>query len=149
MKNIDALFADYAAYHRNAANKVCHRIGIPMIVFSLLGMLSHLVFLREPFRLDAAIVLIVVAQIVYFRLHVALAFAMLVPILAMYAGSLFVPLTVHIGLFVAGWVFQFYGHAVHEKRNPAFATNLIHLLIGPLWVLNDVVRIVRPQATAT
>ena len=48
-----------------------------------------------------------------------------------------------ITLFVAGWIFQFIGHGVYEKRQPAFFRNLVHLLIGPLWILNDVVPVVR------
>jgi uncharacterized membrane protein YGL010W len=41
---------------------------------------------------------------------------------------------VSIGLFVLGWVFQFVGHYVYEKKSPAFARNLVHLLVGPLWI---------------
>jgi uncharacterized membrane protein YGL010W len=44
------------------------------------------------------------------------------------------PVPVSIGLFVLGWVFQFVGHYVYEKKSPAFARNLVHLLVGPLWI---------------
>ena len=46
-------------------------------------------------------------------------------------------------LFVVGWIFQFVGHSVYEKRSPAFLTNALHLLVGPLWILNDVVHVVK------
>jgi uncharacterized membrane protein YGL010W len=39
-----------------------------------------------------------------------------------------------IVLFVAGWIFQFVGHAI-EGNQPAFFRNPIYLLIGPLWIL--------------
>ena len=37
-----------------------------------------------------------------------------------------------LGLFVAGWIFQFIGHAV-EGNKPAFFSNPVYLLVGPLW----------------
>ena len=44
------------------------------------------------------------------------------------------------GLQAAGWVLQFIGHGVYEKRSPAFVRNLVHLLIGPLWILRAMAR---------
>ena len=41
MQDINALFADYAAYHQTAGNKLFHRLGIPMIMLSLIGMLTQ------------------------------------------------------------------------------------------------------------
>jgi uncharacterized membrane protein YGL010W len=38
-----------------------------------------------------------------------------------------------LGLFVAGWLFQFAGHAI-EGNQPAFFRNPIYLLVGPLWL---------------
>ncbi|MDP9107285.1 MAG: DUF962 domain-containing protein, partial [Candidatus Eremiobacteraeota bacterium] len=43
-----------------------------------------------------------------------------------------------IGAFAVGWVFQFVGHA-YEGKAPAFLTNLLHLLVGPLWVASHLV----------
>ena len=39
MPDVNALFADYASYHRTKGNKVFHRLGIPLLMLSLLGML--------------------------------------------------------------------------------------------------------------
>src|SRR5439155_19811911 len=65
MRDIGSLFVDYAAYHKTPCNKWFHRVGIPMIMLSLLGMLA-----RVPIapHIDAAIVLIVIAEIVYLML---------------------------------------------------------------------------------
>lgn len=38
-----------------------------------------------------------------------------------------------LGLFVAGWVLQFVGHAV-EGNSPAFFNNPVYLIVGPLWL---------------
>lgn len=39
-----------------------------------------------------------------------------------------------LGLFIAGWVLQFVGHAI-EGNQPAFFSNPLYLLVGPLWLL--------------
>ena len=39
-----------------------------------------------------------------------------------------------LGLFIAGWILQFVGHMI-EGNQPAFFTNPIYLLVGPLWLL--------------
>jgi uncharacterized membrane protein YGL010W len=54
---------------------------------------------------------------------------------------------VAIVLFVAGWVFQFVGHA-YEGKSPAFLTNLLHLLVGPLWVASHLVPRSRSSSSA-
>ena len=35
--------------------------------------------------------------------------------------------------FVVGWIFRFVGHAYEGKRT-TFLGNLVHLLVGPLWI---------------
>ena len=38
-----------------------------------------------------------------------------------------------------GWLAQFYGHGVHEKRSPALKDNLFQaLLIAPLFIVMEV-----------
>ena len=37
-----------------------------------------------------------------------------------------------LGLFVVGWIFQLLGH-VFERRLPAFFSNPIYLIVGPIW----------------
>ena|SRR5438552_1116569 len=144
MRDISALFADYASYHRTPGNKAFHRIGIPLIMLTLLGMLA-----RVPIapHLDAAMLLIVLAEVVYFILDWRLGAAMLVISAAFYFVGAVLPMWINIVLFVAGWVFQFVGHSVYEKRQPAFLKNALHLLIGPLWILNDVMPVV-PTSSA-
>jgi uncharacterized membrane protein YGL010W len=42
-----------------------------------------------------------------------------------------------LALFVSGWVLQFVGHAI-EGNQPAFFSNPLYLLIGPLWLLRRI-----------
>ena len=39
---LSRLFEDYGSYHRHPTNKLCHYVGIPMIVFTLVGLLWKL-----------------------------------------------------------------------------------------------------------
>ena len=145
MRDIRTQFADYATYHQTAGNKLFHRVGIPLIMLSLLGMLARLEILRVgSLRIDAAIVLIALAQIVYLRLEWRLGLAMLFISAVFYFAGAALPLSVNIVLFILGWIFQFIGHSVYEHRQPAFLTNAMHLLVGPLWILNDVMPVVKP-----
>ena len=45
--------------------------------------------------------------------------------------------------FVVGWIFQAIGHAVYEKNRPAFFKNLLHLLVGPLFLVNELLKVRR------
>jgi uncharacterized membrane protein YGL010W len=139
MRDVRSLFADYASYHQTKGNKTFHRLGIPLIMLSLIGMLAR----AGVGHVNAAVALIVVSEIVYFMLEWRLAVAMLVVSVAFYFAGAAIPLWINIALFVLGWIFQFIGHSVYEHKSPAFLTNFLHLLVGPLWILNDVVPVVR------
>lgn len=140
MQDIGVLFGDYATYHQTKGNKWFHRFGIPMIMLSGLGMLA-----RVPIapHIDAAIVLVVIAEIVYLILDWRLAALMLLVSAVFYVAGAALPMWINIALFILGWIFQFVGHAVYEKRQPAFLKNGLHLLVGPLWILNDMVHVVK------
>jgi uncharacterized membrane protein YGL010W len=146
MPNIDALFADYASYHQTAGNKFFHRLGIPMIMFSLIGMLTLVpLFTAGTVRIDAAMLLIAAATAYYFVVEWRLAIAMFVVSVLFYFVSAWLGLWINLALFILGWIFQFIGHKVYEHKNPAFFRNFVHLLVGPLWILNDVLPVRRPR----
>lgn len=148
MRSLELLFADYAWDHRTG-NPWCHRAGVPLIVFSLLGMLARIMLVSNPvFRLDGALLLIGLVTIYYFMLEWRLGSIMLAISIAMWAVGTITPAWVHIGLFVTGWVLQFFGHRVPANRQPSLARSLVHLLIGPLWILNEVVRVIQVPIVA-
>jgi uncharacterized membrane protein YGL010W len=145
MSKIQAYFDDYASHHRHPMNKVTHYIGIPMILFSLLGMLSQVVFYQPSletmpafpltlFRGDLGVLLWAAASAWYLSLDwkIGLPFSLLAA--GFYFLALPVALPIHLALFVVGWIFQGIGHAKYEKTRPAFMDNVLHLLIGPLWI---------------
>ncbi len=145
MQDVSTLFADYASYHRTAGNKFFHRLGIPMIMLTLIGMLTQLpLFTAGTVRYDAAMILIAASSAYYFVIEWRLALAMIAISIAFYFIGAAIPFWINVAVFILGWIFQFIGHKVYEHKNPAFFRNFVHLLIGPLWILNDVVHLV-PQ----
>ncbi len=144
MQTIEALFADYGSYHQTPGNKAFHRLGIPMIVFSLIGMLTEVhLFMLGGVRYDLAMIVIAAASAYYFAVEWRLALAMIAVSVLFYFLGAAVPFWINLTLFVVGWIFQFIGHKVYEHKNPAFFRNFLHLLVGPLWILNDVVPVVK------
>jgi uncharacterized membrane protein YGL010W len=134
-------FTDYAAFHGTRGNKACHYIGIPLIVVSLFALLGAIpLFTAAGFTVTAAEVLLVVSTLYYLRLDPTLAAFMLAASVVAIAIGRQIPVALAIVLFVVGWIFQFVGHYVYEKRAPAFYRNLAHLLVGPLWILAKATR---------
>ena len=143
MQDIQSLFADYAAFHRTKGNKNYHRLGIPLIMLTLIGMLARVPLLGG---VNAAMLLIALATVYYLIIEWRLALAMLAVSIAFYFLGAALPFWVNLAVFILGWIFQFIGHKVYEHKNPAFFRNFVHLLIGPLWILNDVVPVVKKTA---
>lgn len=44
------------------------------------------------------------------------------------------------GLFASGWALQFLGHYGYEKKSPSFFQDPRYLLVGPIWVLLEVLQ---------
>src|SRR5438874_11743711 len=85
MRDLGTLFGDYATHHQTKGNKWFHRFGIPLIMLGGLGMLARLAV--APY-VDAAVLLIAVAAVVYFILDWRLAVLMLIASAAFYfAGA--------------------------------------------------------------
>jgi uncharacterized membrane protein YGL010W len=136
---LQAHFSDYSAFHRTPGNKACHYVGIPMIVLSLFALLARVsLFEAGGFTFTLAEVVLVAATIYYLTLDAALAVMMLATSAILAAAGRMLPISAAVALFVLGWVFQFVGHYVYEKKSPAFFRNFAHLLVGPLWILAKV-----------
>jgi uncharacterized membrane protein YGL010W len=133
---LKAHFADYAAFHGTPGNQACHYVGIPLIVVSGFAMLSAVpLFTVGSFTVTLAEALVLAATAYYVTLDAVLAALMLAVSAVLLVVGRQIPMGIAVALFVVGWIFQFIGHYVYEKRAPAFYRNLAHLLVGPLWIL--------------
>ena len=128
---------DYATYHRDSRNKVTHYLGIPMIVLAIVCLLAR-VPLGEVggVSVDLALVVTIPVCLFYLSLNLFSGAAMTLLFALMYWTAPAIEVWLAWALFVVGWVFQFVGHKF-EGKSPAFFRNAVHLLIGPLWILND------------
>jgi uncharacterized membrane protein YGL010W len=141
MASESSLFEDYGAYHRDRRNLVCHEIGIPLIVLSIIALLRLVTLPGANPNLNLAVLAIIAAAAYYLSLGRAVRAATYVAILGMivlYLIAAYVSWPFAIGAFIVGWIFQFVGHW-YEGKSPAFLTNLLHLLVGPLWVASHLV----------
>jgi uncharacterized membrane protein YGL010W len=143
-----ALFDDYSSHHETLGNKATHIIGIPMILMTLLGMLSQLVIGdgftgSDLIRLDGGLILWGLAVIWYLMLDWRLALPFGMVALGLYFCGRHLSLEVQVAGFAVGWIIQFVGHGVFEKKRPAFLENFRHLLIGPFWVFAQLLGVLK------
>ncbi|WP_395405261.1 DUF962 domain-containing protein [Pseudoduganella sp. UC29_106] len=135
-RTIDTLLEKYSESHLNPTNEAIHCVCVPLIVFSLLG----LIWAVHPLLALAAVV---AALVYYFKLSRNFAFGMLLMsalmlvVLAALPRPAVLPLSILI--FVLAWIGQFIGHKIEGKK-PSFFDDLRFLLIGPLFVLGVLYR---------
>ena len=133
------LFAEYGAYHRDRRNLICHEIGIPLIVLGIIALLRLVAVSGTSVNL--ALLAVVATSLYYLSLgrevRTAAGIA-IVSMIVLYLIAAYVWWPFAVGAFVVGWIFQFVGHG-YEGKSPAFLTNLLHLLVGPLWVASHLV----------
>ena len=136
------LLKQYAEYHRDRRNIFTHLVGVPMIVFGVGVVLAKPAFTLGALTLTPAWLVFALVALWYLTrgqalLGVAVSLAVgLLMVLAHRAaqGSVAQWLGWGLGFFIAGWVIQFVGH-YYEGRKPAFADDIIGLLVGPMFVV--------------
>ena len=130
-RRVDTLLAHYGQSHQHPVNEVIHFIAIPLIMFSLVGLL----FLLHPY---VAYAFVGASMVYYARLSMAFLITMMVGSLLVLAliqriGPSLLPLCVTV--FVGAWVMQFVGHKLEGKK-PSFLEDIQYLWVGPLFVLS-------------
>ena len=139
MRTIDTLLAQYGESHRNHVNEWVHIVCVPLIVFSLLGLLWS----AHP---SMALLASILALYYYYKLSRPFAAGMLAILAIMLGLLLLMPaltiLPVSLALFVLAWIGQFIGHQIEGKK-PSFLDDARFLLVGPLFVLGFLYRRLR------
>jgi uncharacterized membrane protein YGL010W len=150
-RQVDIYFDKYAESHQNHTNETIHWICVPLIVFSLLGLVwsipfPHLEFLgKYNGFVNWASFLIAVSVYYYYTLSPVLSFLMLWVIALMAFGIVQLETWAANGgpatwisclvIFVIAWIGQFIGHKIEGKK-PSFLDDVKFLLIGPIWLLH-------------
>ena len=147
MRKIDLLLSEYGESHQNITNKTIHWICVPLIFFSVIGLIASIpsglvqsVLGENPYANWATVVL-VVAIAYYSTLSITLTigmtlFALLCLFVTQVISETGTPLwAASLFIFVVAWIGQFYGHKVEGKK-PSFLKDLQFLMIGPAWLLH-------------
>ena len=144
MRTIDNLLSQYGESHQNPTNKLVHWVCVPAIFFSIVGLLYSVKFpvnITPDLPLNAAIVVLFLAVVYYFRLSAPLAVGMILFSLACLSLAQGIEDTVYslwkvsIAIFVVAWAVQFWGHKIEGKK-PSFLKDIQFLMIGPAWLMH-------------
>ncbi|MFI5390389.1 MAG: DUF962 domain-containing protein [Bacteriovoracales bacterium] len=144
MKKIDLWLSEYAKSHQNKTNEKIHWFCVPLITFSLLGLLWSIptpeLFIPVAY-LNFATLFCAFSLFFYLGLGFRVAFFLAIPILFMLwiisilaKGDYLLPIS--SGIFILSWLVQFIGHKVEGKK-PSFLKNILFFLVGPIWLLRN------------
>jgi uncharacterized membrane protein YGL010W len=130
-RRVDTLINHYGASHTNRTNELIHFIAIPLIMFSLSG----LIYALSPI----ALYVFIAASLVYYA---RLSIVFLISMLIWSAGIIWVIegmgsklVVASVSIFVGAWILQFIGHKLEGKK-PSFFEDIQYLWVGPLFVLS-------------
>ncbi|PCH78162.1 MAG: hypothetical protein COB98_01350 [Flavobacteriaceae bacterium] len=150
MKTMQEWFNEYAISHQNPTNQILHYICVPLIFFSLVGLIMSIpgsflintTGINNPLVMNWAVLLLIPALIFYLRLSLKVFIQMLLFSALCILGNYYISgktslLLFSIILFVIAWIGQFYGHHI-EGEKPSFLKDLQFLLIGPAWVFKKI-----------
>ncbi len=130
MTYLEKQLASYSSQHQGKRTILTHFVGIPLVILSLLVALSW-VKLGAPF--------LIAALFFYLWSDFTLGLAAVVLLAPLYYLSIHFEKSIPAFLifFVAGWALQLLGHH-YEGKKPAFLHNIVQLLIGPLFLVVEI-----------
>jgi uncharacterized membrane protein YGL010W len=149
MRRIDELLVEYGESHQNSTNKAIHWICVPLIFFSVVGLIASIPsglvqqFLGEgnPYANWATVTLVLVL-IYYVSISIPLSIGMMLfGTLCLFVANIIAKVDiaplwqVSLIIFAVAWIGQFYGHKVEGKK-PSFFKDVQFLLIGPAWLMH-------------
>jgi uncharacterized membrane protein YGL010W len=144
MRRVDELLDQYSADHRNARNQAIHVACVPAIVWSVTAALWAIPVppaLAQPGAWS--VVAMFLAWAWYWRLSRPLAMGLFLCFVVCVLLNLWIAtrfginrlLLTGVVVFVVAWVGQFIGH-IYEGHRPSFLTDLVFLMVGPMWTLS-------------
>lgn len=150
MKTAKQWFEEYSESHQNKTNQRIHFICVPLIYFSIIGLLYsipnkillELLELKILFIENWAFIITLFVMLFYLRLNLKIYLRMFVfnalcilfcMLLSQFTSVFYISLTI----FIIAWIGQFYGHKLEGKK-PSFVKDLQFLLIGPAWVFQKI-----------
>lgn len=138
------MLAQYASYHRDRRNIATHCLGVPMIVCAFGALLAHPVFATfQGWAVTPSLLGATAVTLWYVRRAGLLGVLTSAVFCALFALGVWLAgpdvsgwLRWGLGQFALGWLIQFIGH-YFEGRKPAFFDDLRGLLVGPMFVVAE------------
>ncbi|MBY0244719.1 MAG: DUF962 domain-containing protein [Sphingobacteriaceae bacterium] len=150
-RKVDMYFDKYSENHQNPTNKTIHWICVPLIFFSIMGLIWSIPFPEIKFLGKNQMYVnwfsfaMAVVIYYYYKLSPVLSYFMLI---LMCVFSFFIVSIEQLQknggpalwlvcsiIFVVAWIGQFIGHKIEGKK-PSFFEDVKFLLIGPIWLLH-------------
>lgn len=151
MKTAEEWIEEYGVSHQNPINKLIHWICVPLIMLSLLSLISIIPFPFKNYELLTVGDLVVkinwmtlfLAYSIFFylRLSFSIAIGMLLIAILMITSISWIEFfdqtiwRLSLFIFIVSWIGQFVGHKI-EGQKPSFFEDIQFLLIGPAWLLS-------------
>lgn len=148
MKRMQQWLDEYGESHRHETNKLIHWICVPAIFFSITGLFYSIKLPLSiyEYRLNIAVIALLLVWIYYVRLSPALSVGMLLfgtaclLLCRLVEKNWIMPLWLFsLIVFTFAWVGQFFGHKIEGKK-PSFLKDLQFLMIGPAWLMSFLYR---------
>lgn len=145
MRSLDSWLGEYQESHSHPINQIIHKVCVPLIFFSTLGLFTLIPTPSFFGEINFAHLLALGGLIFYFRVS-KYVFAWMFFIIAFNfylvemfnrAGSL---ASISASIFIVAWIVQIYGHKVEGKK-PSFFKDLAFLFVGPIWVLKAFLKV--------
>jgi len=152
MRTMQQWFDEYGESHKNKINKAFHWVCVPVIFFTIIGLLSTipLPFIgyngNNSTYLHIGSLLVALGLIFYARISIPMfigmaVFSYFVLFINKRVGQSieFNYAYFNLILFALAWIGQFIGHKIEGKK-PSFLKDLQFLLIGPAWLMGFIYR---------
>ena len=142
----------YEKYHSEKINQLIHLIGIPAVYWTILVITSHPtfslqlidddktnIFLQASTQLNITLFVVVSYIICYALFTPRLTFIYILVFLflgwtANISYLIFEDiLWIAIPLHILGWIAQFIGHGIFEKKKPALLDNIVQAFLVAPW----------------
>ena len=146
-KSVHEWLDEYGKSHQNPINKRIHWICVPLIMLSLIGLLSSIphefkiTIINNNLFLNWSKIFLFFVMIYYFFLSKKLFIGMILISMLLLYGVEFLLLFNYplwkssLIIFILAWIGQFIGHKI-EGIKPSFLKDIQFLLIGPAWLLS-------------
>ena len=120
MRTFHEWMDEYAISHQNPTNQLIHKIFVPLIMLSVLGILWSIpspAFFVYARGLNWATLFVIFALSFYYRLNRWMFVGMMIQTTIMlmicaYVATTGFLLQASIAVFVVSWIFQFWGHKI-------------------------------------